>query len=118
MFGIAAIDEYIDGPAAEKADRVWAQYEAHVRELAKGGASLVLLPEKIAVLSEADAEARKSWLAGLARDNHVWLVAGLGVDDGKERRNEAWWFAPDGRLATNYLKHHMAPPERDFVPGH
>jgi len=118
LFGVAAIDDYIDGPAAGKADQVWAQYAAHVRELARGGASLVLLPEKIAVLSKPDAEARKSWLAGLARDNHVWLVAGLGVDDGKERRNEAWWFAPDGRLATNYLKHHMAPPERDFVPGH
>ena len=49
--------------------------------------------------------------------NHVWLVAGLGVDDGKQRRNEAWWFAPDGRLVTNYLKHFMAPPEREFVAG-
>ena len=44
-------------------------------------------------------------------------MAGLGVDNGKERRNEAWWFAPDGRLATNYLKHFMAPPEREFVSG-
>ena len=55
----------------------------------------------------------RSW----PRANHVWLVAGLGVDDGKERRNEAWWFAPDGQLATNYLKHFMAPPEREFVVG-
>ena len=39
------------------------------------------------------------------------------MDDGKERRNEAWWFAPDGRLVTNYLKHFMAPPEREFVSG-
>ena len=49
--------------------------------------------------------------------NQVWLVAGLGVDNGTERRNEAWWFAPDGRLVTNYLKHFMAPPEREFVAG-
>ncbi len=47
----------------------------------------------------------------------IWVVAGLGVDDGKQRRNEAWWFAPDGSLATNYLKHFMAPPEREFVSG-
>ena len=53
----------------------------------------------------------------MRRAINVWLVAGLGVDDGKERRNEAWWFAPDGRLATNYLKHFMAPPEREFVSG-
>ena len=44
-------------------------------------------------------------------------MAGLGVDDGKQRRNEAWWFSPEGRLVTNYLKHFMAPPEREFVAG-
>ena len=47
----------------------------------------------------------KARLAKLAAANRVWLVAGLGVDNGKERRNEAWWFAPDGQPATNYLKH-------------
>ena len=85
--------------------------------LAAGGASIILLPEKIDVLSSADAEARKAHLAKLAAANHVWLVAGLGVDNGKERRNEAWWFAPDGSLTTNYLKHFLAPPEREFVSG-
>ena len=44
-------------------------------------------------------------------------MAGLGVIDDGTRRNEAWWFAPDGRLATNYLKHFMAPPEREFLAG-
>ena len=53
----------------------------------------------------------------LAAANRVWLVVGLGVDNGRERRNEAWWFAPDGVLKTNYLKHFMAPPEREFVAG-
>ena len=101
----------------EKSRDVWRQYDAQVTVLAAGGAKIVLLPEKIDVLSSRDAEARKAHLAKLAAANHVWLVAGLGVDNGKERRNEAWWFAPDGRLATNYLKHFMAPPEREFVPG-
>ena len=71
-----------------------------MQELAGSGARIVLLPEKIAVLQKADAEERQAWLAKLARDNKVWLVAGLGVIDGAARRNEAWWFAPDGRLAT------------------
>ena len=96
---------------------VWTQYEAQVQELAGSGAKVVLLPEKIDVLAPADAELRKKRLAELARKHHVWLVAGLGVDDGKQRRNEAWWFSPDGRLVTNYLKHFMAPPEREFVAG-
>lgn len=116
-FGIASIDDFVAGAQAPQSDAIWARYQAQVEELARGGAHVVLLPEKIAVLPTAEAEQRKSWLADLARHNHVWLVAGLGVVDNGQRRNEAWWFAPDGKLATNYLKHHMAPPEREFVPG-
>ena len=116
-YGIASIDDFIKGPDTDKSRDVWRQYDAQVTILAASGAKLVLLPEKIDVLSAQDAEARKSHLAKLAAVNRVWLVVGLGVDNGKERRNEAWWFAPDGRLATNYLKHFMAPPEREFVSG-
>jgi apolipoprotein N-acyltransferase len=116
-FGIISIDDFLSGADSDRAREVWRQYEAQVTALAAGGASIILLPEKIAVLSSADAEARKGRLAKLAAANHVWLVAGLGVDNGKERRNEAWWFAPDGSLTTNYLKHFLAPPEREFVSG-
>jgi apolipoprotein N-acyltransferase len=116
-FGIASLDDFIDSTRSEKSRDVWTQYEAQVLLLAGSGAKVVLLPEKIAVLSTADAEVRKAWLGKVARDNHVWLVAGVGVDDGKQRRNEAWWYAPDGHLVTNYLKHHMAPPEREFLAG-
>jgi apolipoprotein N-acyltransferase len=116
-FGIAALDDFIAGTRTETSRDVWIQYEAQVQELAGSGAQIVLLPEKIAVMSSADAQARQQWLGRLARANKVWLVAGIGVDDGQQRRNEAWWFAPDGRLASNYLKHFMAPPEREFVAG-
>jgi len=115
--GIASIDDFIRGADTDKSREVWRQYDAQVTVLAAAGAKLVLLPEKIDVLPSDDAEARKAHLAKLAAANRVWLVVGLGVDNGKERRNEAWWFAPDGRLATNYLKHFMAPPEREFVSG-
>jgi apolipoprotein N-acyltransferase len=116
-FGIVSIDDFLSGPDSDRAREVWRQYDAQVTALAAGGAAIILLPEKIAVLPSADADARKAHFSKLAAANHVWLVAGLGVDNGKERRNEAWWFAPDGHLATNYLKHFMAPPEREFVSG-
>jgi len=115
--GIASVDDFIRGADTPASQAVWARYEAQVGELARGGASLVLLPEKIDVLPTVDAERRKARLAAVARENRVWLVAGVGVDTGTQRRNEAWWFGPDGRLVTNYLKHFMAPPEREFVPG-
>lgn len=116
--GMASVDNFIAGPRSTDSAEVWAQYEAQVLALAGSGARLVLLPEKIAVLEQADVEQREAWLGGLARANRVWLVAGVGVVENGTRRNEAWWFAPDGRRVTNYLKHHLAPPERDFVPGH
>ncbi len=116
-FGIASVDDFIARADSEESRDVWTQYQSQVQELARSGARLVLLPEKIDVLSAEEAKWRKDWLSRLARDNKVWLVVGLGVDNGVERRNEAWWFAPDGRLATNYLKHFMAPPEREFVAG-
>jgi apolipoprotein N-acyltransferase len=115
--GLASVDNFIGGPRSPDSAEVWAQYEAQVQELAGSGARIVLLPEKIAVLAKSEAEPRKAWLGELARANQVWLVAGLGVIEEGERRNEAWWFAPDGHLVTNYLKHHLAPPERDFVAG-
>jgi apolipoprotein N-acyltransferase len=116
-FGLASVDDAIENLRIEQSRDVWAQYQAQVTDLAGRGARVVLLPEKIAVLSTPDAEARKQWLANIAREHGIWLVAGLGVDTGHERRNEAWWFAPDGRVATTYLKHFMAPPEREFVAG-
>jgi len=115
--GIVSIDDFLPGTPSDRADEIWLQYDAQVTALAAGGARIILLPEKITVLPTELAEPLKKHLAKLAETNRVWLVAGLGVDDGQEKRNEAWWFAPDGRLVTNYLKHFMAPPEREFVSG-
>jgi apolipoprotein N-acyltransferase len=115
--GIVSIDDFLPGTASDRADEIWLQYDAQVTALAAGGARIILLPEKISVLPSKLAEPLKKHLAKLAETNRVWLVVGLGVDNGREKRNEAWWFAPDGRLVTNYLKHFMAPPEREFVSG-
>jgi apolipoprotein N-acyltransferase len=116
--GLAVIDDFI-GPRTPTAynERIWAQYERHVTALAGQGARIVLLPEKIAVLAPADADRIAQRLALLARRNGVWLAAGIGIDDGRSKRNLEWLFAPDGRRDASYQKHHMAPPERDFAPG-
>jgi apolipoprotein N-acyltransferase len=115
-YGIVSIDDFarVDTGLARS---IWQQYRLEVASLAAAGAQVVLLPEKINQMPSASAEVLKSELAAMARDNRVWLVAGLGVDTATERRNEAWWFSPDGTLVTNYLKHFMAPPEREFASG-
>jgi apolipoprotein N-acyltransferase len=103
-------------------ERIWSQYERHVETLAGQGARLVLLPEKIAMLAPAQAQAEplRQRMAALAAHTRVWLALGIGINadikDGS-KTNHLWLFAPDGRLAADYLKHYLAPPERDFAAG-
>jgi apolipoprotein N-acyltransferase len=114
LVGMAVIDDFI-GPRvpAAQAERIWSQYERHVETLAGQGARLVLLPEKIAVLSPAQAEPLRQRMAALAARTRVWLALGVGIDDGR-KTNHLWLFAPDGGFATDYLKHYLAPPERGW----
>ena len=118
LAGLAAIDDFI-GPATPpaRAQAIWNQYARHVEELAGQGARLVLLPEKIAVLAPAQADAVRQRFQALARRTGVWITLGLGVQDAAGRRNLAWLFAPDGAAPTSYQKQHLAPPERDFLAG-
>jgi apolipoprotein N-acyltransferase len=118
LAGLVAIDDFI-GPATPpaRAQAIWDQYARHVEALAGQGARLVLLPEKIAVLSPAQADAVRQRFQALARGTGVWITVGLGVQDGAGRRNLAWLFAPDGAAPISYQKHHLAPPERDFLAG-
>ncbi|MDQ4627884.1 nitrilase-related carbon-nitrogen hydrolase [Janthinobacterium lividum] len=118
LAGLVAIDDFI-GPATPPArtQAIWDQYARHVEELAGQGARLVLLPEKIAVLAPAQADAVQQRFQALARSTGVWITLGLGVQDAAGRRNLAWLFAPDGAAPVSYQKHHLAPPEREFLAG-
>ena len=118
LAGLVAIDDFI-GPATPpaRAQAIWDQYVRHVEELAGQGARLVLLPEKIAVLTPAQADAVRLRFQALARGTGVWITVGLGVHDAAGRRNLAWLFSPDGAAPVSYQKHHLAPPERDFLAG-
>lgn len=118
LAGLVAIDDFI-GPAtpAARAQATWDQYARHVEQLAGQGARLVLLPEKIAVLAPAQADAVRQRFHALARSAGVWITLGIGVQDAAGRRNLAWLFSPDGAAPIRYQKHHLAPPERDFLAG-
>ena len=118
LVGLVAIDDFI-GPATPpaRAQAVWDQYAQHVAQLAGQGATLVVLPEKIAVLAPAQATAVQQRFGALARQLGVTIVLGIGIDDGGAKRNLAWLLAPDGAAPASYQKQHMAPPERAFLPG-
>ncbi|MGX9731332.1 nitrilase-related carbon-nitrogen hydrolase [Janthinobacterium aestuarii] len=118
LAGLAAIDDFI-GPATPpaRAQAIWDQYARHVEQLAGQGARLVLLPEKIAVLAPEQADAVRQRFQALARSTGAWITVGVGVQDAAGRRNLAWLFAPDGAAPVSYQKHHLAPPEREFLAG-
>ena len=112
-FGIVSIDDPI-GPHASKAyaSNILTGYDSLVDALAAQGAQIVVLPEKIAVLPPAKVSDWQHHFGALARQNHLWLEVGIGIDDGRSPTNWAWLFTPQGELASSYEKHHMAPPER------
>lgn len=118
LAGLVAVDDFI-GPATPpaRAQAIWDQYARHVVQLAGQGATLIVLPEKIAVLLPAQAAAVQQRFSGLARRLGVTITLGLGVHDDSGRRNLAWLFPADGAAPVSYQKHHVAPPEREFLPG-
>jgi apolipoprotein N-acyltransferase len=112
-FGIVSIDDPIGLRASSAyAGNIYSHYDQNVAALAAQGAQVVLLPEKIAMLSPAGALDQRHHFSELARDHRVWINVGVGIVDGNTPTNWSWLFSPDGTLVATYEKHHMAPPER------
>ncbi len=116
-----AIDDFA-GPRVPETDRIWERYETEIARSAAQGAKIILLPEKIEVLDSGAAQhaapQRLDGLAAAARQNAVYLVAGLGQRLGLVLRNRMWMFDPSGELVASYDKHHLVPGlEAEFKSG-
>ena len=112
-FGVVSIDDPIGLKASQSyAANILGAYGQRIAELAGQGAQVVVLPEKIVMITIHSTGMWERQFGTLARQNHVWLEVGIGVGDGANPTNWAWLFSPDGRLQRIYQKHHMAPPER------
>lgn len=112
-FGIVSIDDPIGLRSSDAyAGNILNEYDQRIAELAREGAQVVVLPEKIAMVNTQSTGKWQRQFGAVARQNHVWLEVGVGVDDGRNPTNWAWLFSPDGTLQRVYEKHHMAPPER------
>jgi apolipoprotein N-acyltransferase len=117
-FGLVAIDDAIGIEAAPSyIAGIWQSYDRQVRLLVAQGAEVIVLPEKIGLVSPAQAQEWQQKLSVLAAELHVWIEAGVGVEENGQRRNLAWLFTPQGALEASYLKHHMAPPEKGYIAG-
>jgi apolipoprotein N-acyltransferase len=117
--GLASIDDFIGGNTPpEHAETVWRGYEELVAALARQGARIVVLPEKIAALQPEAAARRQAQMASLARRVHVYLVVGVQLDRPRDKFNVSWLFSPAGELLAEYRKQRMVPHlESDLTPG-
>jgi nitrilase len=98
-----------------------AQAEALVRDAARQGAQLVLLPEyfgifgaratdKVAVRETDGAGPQQDFLARLARAHGIWMVGGtvpIAVADTARVRSALLVFDPTGRRVARYDKIHL-----------
>lgn len=90
-------------------------YADAARALAKKGATVVVLPEKFAVLRARWRQHAIAPLADAARESGATIVAGF--TDADEKRNIALTFTPDGKVAS-YAKRHMVPGGIEpLIPG-
>ena len=71
-------------------------------------ASVMVLPEEIAVTAAGDLPSILTDLGGLARESDMTLVVGLRVADDGKLRNLMLFFRPDGHALT-YDKQHLVP---------
>jgi apolipoprotein N-acyltransferase len=93
-------------------------YGIRIDRLAREGARLVVLPEKMTGATPASAPPAIALLADAARRNGVTVVAGLNLVAIDPPRNVALVLGPDGRQIVEYDKHHMLPgPETGYLVG-
>jgi apolipoprotein N-acyltransferase len=98
---------------------LWTTYKAGIDEVARRGALVVVLPEKIATFTPAEAEAMRQALDRLGEADKVYLLVGVTIAARDHRENRAWLLSPAGGLDADYSKRHLVPGFEDaFLPGH
>lgn len=92
-------------------------YAAAARQLASKGATLIVLPEKLAILDAPWRDEAVKQLQGVANDTGATLVAGFD-QRGERRLNAALVFLPQAPQPITYLKRRfVAGLEDGFSPG-
>jgi len=89
---------------------VYHLYSEQVDAVAKQGARVIVLPEKIALLSDSAVNGMDQMFAAAAAQNRAYIVAGVDhAFAGAKSLNQARLFSPDGKLLASYDKHHLVP---------
>ena len=99
-------------------ERQWEAYRPAVLELARQGATVVVLPEKLGTVIESTTAQTDAFFQALADQARILLVVGVDRTIGKGVAfNEARVYRP-GLAVGDYDKEHLLPPfENKYTPG-
>ncbi len=88
--------------------RLLRDYAAQAEALAAQGATVIVIPEKIAVLLDSELAQADPLFQSTAAKTGALIVAGVIHPTNNAKWNEARLYFPDGSIRT-YKKHHMLP---------
>ncbi len=91
---------------------LWLTIDAYTQQIEalRGRAiELVVIPEKIAIVHAAWADAAQAKLSATARDVGATLVIGFDLRDGPTSYNISWAFAPEAAAPVVYRKRRLVP---------
>src|SRR5262249_42753851 len=98
--------------------KLFQDYSEKAVSLADQGAELIVLPEKIALVSDQATSQVDALYAATAARSKASVVVGLDRGTISKRFNEARLYSPSGTLVALYDKHHLVPVFEDVdQPG-
>jgi apolipoprotein N-acyltransferase len=118
--GLIASDQTAYGPVAGEGAptaRLLAEYAREAERLTARGAQVIVLPEKVGVVVDADAGSTDRLFQDLADRTGATIVVGEIRVSGKAKYNQARVYRPGAAVLT-YDKQHLLPPfESSLTPG-
>jgi apolipoprotein N-acyltransferase len=119
--GLIASDANGGAPVNEPgapAQRLFHHYAEYVRQLIAQGAQVVVMPEDMGVVLDADVAATDAIFQPIADETGTVLVVGMARVGSAGRHNEARIYTPH-EDARSYHKEHLLPPfeTSHFTPG-
>jgi len=85
------------------------EYADEVRRVTPAGTQIVVLPEKIARVSESALPQVDALFSSTATATHAAIVLGLVRRTSSAAFNSSRFYSADGKLEANYDKHHLLP---------
>ncbi len=101
----------------EQALKLMGEYADEVRRATPSGTQVVVLPEKIARLSESNLAQVDALFAAAAAEKHTAIVLGVVRKTSAGAFNSARFYSAEGNLEANYDKHHLLPGVEPEKPG-